>query len=36
MQYKAYTKGLPSDQQELKKELDKLVKSRAIGKDKGR
>lgn len=35
-QYKAYTKGLPSDQQELKKELDKLVKSRAIGKDKGR
>lgn len=35
-QYKAYTKGLPSDQQELKKELDKLVKSRAVGKDKGR
>lgn len=35
-QYKAYVKGLPSDQQELKKELDKLVKSRAVGKDKGR
>lgn len=34
-QYKAYAKKLPSDQQELKKELDKLV-SRAVGKDKGR
>lgn len=34
--YADYAKSLPNDQQELKKELDKLVKSRAVGKDKGR